>query len=99
MHVPRFFQAIPEYGHCSNSNNLKIAENAFSGCGLTSITIGNQVKKIGQSAFARNNKLTEVNIPENIRAIPECIVIDFLYCQKIYFFQTGGAKCMLMNGL
>ena len=45
-----------------------IGRGAFEDCGLTSLTIGNGVKKIEQNAFA-GNQLTEVIIPGSVTTL------------------------------
>lgn len=47
-----------------------IADNAFSGCtGITSVTIGDNVKGIGFHAFSGCTGLTSIIIPENVITI------------------------------
>ena len=50
-------------------NSVKIiGENAFRGCGLTSVTIPNGVTSIGESAFYNCN-FTSVTIPNSVKSI------------------------------
>ena len=45
-------------------NNINIADDAFFGCdGLTNITIGDGVERIGSSAFEECDSLERINIP------------------------------------
>ena len=47
-----------------SGNNINIADDAFYGCdGLTNITIGDGVERIGSSAFEECDSLERINIP------------------------------------
>ena len=46
-----------------------IGNNAFNGCSLTSVTIGNSVTSIGRSAFIDCTNLTELTIPNSVTSI------------------------------
>lgn len=53
--------------HVTIGNKLAyVAKSAFSWCNLTEITWGDGVAKIGDSAFACNQKLTTVSIPDTV---------------------------------
>ena len=49
----------------------RIADNAFKGTRLSSITIGNNVTYIGDSAFYTGTRLTKVVIPDSVTYIGE----------------------------
>ncbi len=50
-------------------NVTKIAGQAFMRSGITSITIDNNVKEIGESAFALSTNLTTAKLPDGIQSI------------------------------
>ena len=53
--------------HVTIGNKLAyVAKSAFSWCNLTEITWGDGIAKIGDSAFACNQKLTTVSIPDTV---------------------------------
>ena len=53
--------------HVTIGNKLAyVAKSAFSSCDLTEITWGDGIAKIGDSAFACNQKLTTVSIPDTV---------------------------------
>ena len=43
-----------------------ISDFAFGYCNLTAVTFGDNIKKIGESAYALNVNLSEIDIPKNI---------------------------------
>jgi hypothetical protein len=54
-----------------------IGEDAFNGCsGLTSITIGDDVKSIGEGAFYCCSGMTSVTIPDSVTSIG-----DYAFCE------------------
>lgn len=67
------FQNCTALGNVNWSADLaSICENAFSGCALTTLRIGelNLLTTIEDNAFSDNVQLTEVNLPKNLTAIP-----------------------------
>jgi hypothetical protein len=64
---------------------LRINKDAFRGCtGLTSITIGNNVRRIGGYAFYGCTGLTSITIPDSVDDIQEC-AFSYSGIQNIYF--------------
>ena len=62
---------------------------AFSGCsGLTSVTLGNGVKRIGESAFSGCDSLTSVTIGTGVRSIAKYAFIDCYSLMNIHFKGT-----------
>ncbi|MCU7651536.1 leucine-rich repeat protein [Acutalibacter sp. LFL-21] len=49
----------------------EIPEYAFNGCGLTSVNIPEKVTSIGNSAFANNSLIGELNLPSSLITIGE----------------------------
>ncbi len=48
-----------------------IGNSAFAGCGFRSVSLGKQVTNIGEGAFAGNDRLEEIQLPGNLKAIPK----------------------------
>ena len=64
------------FGHCVSLEHVTIgnelsyiAKNAFEHCGLTEITWGDRIEKIGETAFSGNKNLTTVSIPDTVTEI------------------------------
>lgn len=53
-----------------------IGKEAFKGCGLTSITIPNSVKSIGNGAFSMCKGLTSITIPSSVTSIGSRVLSD-----------------------
>lgn len=59
---------------------VTIEDGAFSGAGVTSITIPATVTKFGKYIFSDCKKLNNVKLPENMTVIPERM---FSYCEML----------------
>ncbi len=82
------FQNCTALGSVNWSADLtSIGENAFSGCALTTLRIGelNLLTTIGDTAFSDNVKLTEVNLPKNLTAISFGMFKNCSYLSNVTF--------------
>ena len=71
-------------GGCSNtvipSSVTAIDDYAFCGCGLTSITLPDGLKSIGEDTFAYCDNLASITIPSSVTEIGS---YAFAYCDKL----------------
>ena len=61
-------------------NVTDIAENAFNGCGFSSLTIGSGITSIKEGTFRNCTKLRSVTIPSNVTEIYD---YAFAYCSLL----------------
>lgn len=83
---------IPEeYGEGDRRFPVKeIADQAFSGTGITKVTIPATVEKIGTAAFSYNNNLTEVVFAEDGK-LEEISWGSFAYCLNMRTFNVPSS--------
>lgn len=92
LNYVRLSQSCPKissymFSECEALKYIKISEcvvtiedGAFSGAGVTSITIPATVTKFGKYIFSDCKKLNNVKLPENMTVIPERM---FSYCEML----------------
>ena len=69
------------YGSAISLSNSTSKSTVFGGCsGLTSVTIGNGVTSIGESAFYGCSGLTSITIPDSVASIGH---EAFEYCRGL----------------
>ena len=102
------------FSYCKNLTNIEIPKSvttieysAFSGCGLTSVNIPENVKSIGNNAFGRNSNLLEVYIPESVEEVGNTIFYNCKNIRKyegkfasedgIYFIVDGVLQSVVRN--
>lgn len=78
------------------TNLLYIDESAFSGVNIKKITFNSKLKYLGIRAFAYNDSLTELNIPDNVSVIRGNA---FLYDKNITKIKIGSGLKVLQNNL
>lgn len=70
---------------------VSIGEWAFSDCsGFTgTLTIGNSVETIGQTAFIHCRGITSVNVPNSVTSIGAGAFVDMPQCTSIIIDNTS----------
>ena len=72
-----------------------IGDEAFRGSGLTQITIGNGVTKIGDYAFDNCDSLTSVTLPDSVRSMGGRV---FGECDKLQQVTLGNSLTSVSGG-
>ena len=77
--------------------NGDIQKEAFKNCSnLTSISLGNNINSIGDSAFEWNKALTEIIIPDNVNSLGKYVFKD---CKSLSDVKIGKGVEILSKGL
>ncbi len=77
-----------------NEGTRVIADYAFSGCSLKSVTIPDSVTSIGKSAFAGCDSLTSVTIPNSVTSIGKSA---FLLCDSLTDIYILNKNCDIVS--